>query len=215
MPLRDRKINNFVEFWCPVASEDLDIWVLSTSFQKIDIGWPQQPPSYKVPKFNLIFHDSNKKYLLSKHQRKVEFKNLSRFTLKTSVVIFQVLTPLQPLQPLWPQQPRWPQWPRQPHFIKKFTQHDGWIIPSPQMTNTSPFLWNGSSKIHWHLIPFSLEAVEASLCQFLWKLVDETQISNPPEPTLHHKSIKLWILLSLRADLLVTLQYEIPCMTLS
>ena len=33
-----------------------------------------------------------------------------------------------------------------------------------------------------------------------------------PEPTRHHNSIKLWILLPLRADLLVTLQYEIPCM---
>ena len=46
-----------------------------------------------------------------------------------------------------------------------------------------------------------------------WKLVDETQISKPPEPTRHHKSIKLWILLPLRADLLVTLPNEIPCIT--
>ena len=46
---------------------------------------------------------------------------------------------------------------------------------------------------------------------FFSELVDETQISKPPEPTRHHNSIKLWILLTLRADLLVTLQYEIPC----
>ena len=44
-----------------------------------------------------------------------------------------------------------------------------------------------------------------------WKLVDKTQISKPPEPTRHHNSIKLWILLSLRADLLYILQYETPC----
>ena len=44
-----------------------------------------------------------------------------------------------------------------------------------------------------------------------WKLIDETQISKPPEPTRHHNSIKLWILLPLRADLLCTLQCEIPC----
>ena len=43
------------------------------------------------------------------------------------------------------------------------------------------------------------------------ELVDETQISKPPEPTRHLNSIKLWILLPLRAKLLVTLQYEIPC----
>ena len=70
-------------------------------------------------------------------------------TLKSSVVIFWVISPLQPQWPLWPQQPQWPQWPRQPHFIIKIPQHDGWIIPSAQMTNTSPFLWNKSSKIQF------------------------------------------------------------------
>ena len=35
----------------------LDICVSSTSFQKNDIGWPQQPPTEKVLKFNMIFHD--------------------------------------------------------------------------------------------------------------------------------------------------------------
>ena len=44
-----------------------------------------------------------------------------------------------------------------------------------------------------------------------WKLVGETQISKPPEPTRHHNSIKLLIPLSLRAELIFTLQYEIPC----
>ena len=44
-----------------------------------------------------------------------------------------------------------------------------------------------------------------------WKLIDETQKSTPPEPTKHHNSIKLWILLPLRADFFATLQYEIPC----
>ena len=44
-----------------------------------------------------------------------------------------------------------------------------------------------------------------------WKLVDKTQISKPLEPTTHHNSIKLWIFLSLRADLLYILQCETPC----
>ena len=30
---------------------------------------------------------------------------------------------------------------------------------------------------------------------FFWKLVDETQMSNPPEPAMHHYQIKLLILL--------------------
>ena len=35
-------------------------------------------------------------------------------TLKSSVVIFQALNPLQPQWHQWPQQPQWPQWPQQP-----------------------------------------------------------------------------------------------------
>ena len=32
--LRDRKIHNFIEFWCLVGSRGLEIWVSSISFQK-------------------------------------------------------------------------------------------------------------------------------------------------------------------------------------
>ena len=46
------------------------------SFQKSDIGWPQQPPTEKLLKLNLKFHDSIKKLSFSKHQCKAEFKNL-------------------------------------------------------------------------------------------------------------------------------------------
>jgi hypothetical protein len=60
-----------------MASADLDIWISSTTFQKNNIGWPQQPLTYKVPKINLIFHDSNKKYLFSKYQNKAEFRDLN------------------------------------------------------------------------------------------------------------------------------------------
>ena len=80
---------------------------------------------------------------------KIKLNSNAWMTLKSSVVIFQALKPLQPQWPQWPQQPQWPQWPRQPHFIKKSTDPDGLIIPSTQMTNTSPFLWNGSSKIQF------------------------------------------------------------------
>ena len=49
MALRGRRINNFVELWCLVASGGLDICVSSTSFQKNYIGWPQQPLKERVP----------------------------------------------------------------------------------------------------------------------------------------------------------------------
>ena len=42
------QINIFVELWCLVTSEDMEIWVSSTSFQKINIGWPQQPLTERV-----------------------------------------------------------------------------------------------------------------------------------------------------------------------
>ena len=129
----------------PMCSWDRGIYAYLTSFKKNDIGWPQQPPREKMLTFNMIFHDSNKKYLFSKHQNKAE----SWMTLQSSVVIFQALEPLQPQWPLQPQQPQWPQWPRRPHFVKIFSNPDNWIIPSTQMIKTSPFLWNGSSKIQF------------------------------------------------------------------
>ena len=48
MALRARRINDFIELWCPVTSGGLEICVSSTSSQKNDIGWPQQPPTERV-----------------------------------------------------------------------------------------------------------------------------------------------------------------------
>ena len=61
MALWGRRINNFLELWYLVASRGLGIWVSSTSFQKSNIGWPQQPLTKKVFNFNMIFHDSTQK----------------------------------------------------------------------------------------------------------------------------------------------------------
>ena len=54
MALKGRRINDFVELWCLVALGGVDILVSSTSFQKSNIGWPQQPPKERV-------HDISKK----------------------------------------------------------------------------------------------------------------------------------------------------------
>ena len=48
---------------------------------------------------------------------------------------------------------------------------------------------------------------------FFWKLVDETQMSKPPEATRHHNSTKLLILLPLRAIWFRPFQYDTPCTT--
>ena len=67
--LRGRRINNFVELWCLG-------WVSWISLKKSNISWPQQPPTGKALKFNLIFHDSTKINFVSKHQNKAEFEHL-------------------------------------------------------------------------------------------------------------------------------------------
>jgi hypothetical protein len=58
--LRSRKINNFVELWCLVASRGYKFWVSWISFQKSNISCPQQPLTDKVLKSvkNWIFDDS-------------------------------------------------------------------------------------------------------------------------------------------------------------
>ena len=74
--LTGRKINNFKELWCLVASGGLEICVSSTSFQINDNGWPQQPRTEKVLKFHMIFHDSTQKNFFSNNKNKGEFKCL-------------------------------------------------------------------------------------------------------------------------------------------
>ena len=69
-------ISNFIELCCLVASGGLEICVSSTNFQKNYIGWPQQPPTEKVLKFHMIFHDSTSKNCFSKQKNEAEFKCL-------------------------------------------------------------------------------------------------------------------------------------------
>ena len=48
MALRGSKIKNFDELWCEMALGGYDFCVSSTSFQKNNIGWPQQPLTEKT-----------------------------------------------------------------------------------------------------------------------------------------------------------------------
>ena len=69
MALRGSRIKSFDDLWCLGVTGDLEFYVSSTRSQKSKIGWPQQPPTEKVLKFNMIFHDSTKKLSFSKHQK--------------------------------------------------------------------------------------------------------------------------------------------------
>ena len=60
---------------------------------------PQPPPTEKLLKFNMSFHDSVEKSLFSKHQNKAilvlkSMNSRTWTTLKSSVVIFQALETL-------------------------------------------------------------------------------------------------------------------------
>ena len=69
MAHRGRKIENFDDISLAAWSPGLPNCVSLTSFQKIIIGWPQQPLTEKVLNFNMIFHDSTKKNSFSKRQK--------------------------------------------------------------------------------------------------------------------------------------------------
>ena len=146
-----------------MASAVVDIWVLSTGFQKSNISWPQQPPTKKVVNFNMIFHESSKSIFFQ--NIKIKLNSRTWMTPKSSVEIFQALEPLQPQWPPQPQQPPWPQWPlqpqqpwwsqwpHQPHFIKK--NYWAWCFHQPWHQNDL-LMWDGSSKTQyfidfWHI----------------------------------------------------------------
>ena len=75
MALRGRRIKYFLELW-RLGSGGFTIWVSSTSFQKSNIVWPQEPPAEKVLKSNVIFHDSTQNFFFSKHPNKAEFNDM-------------------------------------------------------------------------------------------------------------------------------------------
>ena len=204
--LKGRRTNNFIRLLCLVRLRGLEIWVSSTSFQKSKSGWPQQPPTEKVLKSSMRFHDCTPKILFSKHQNKDEFKNLddsevliSDFLgLRTSAASMTSTAPTtsvasrtstasfhQQINSSW-----WLDHTLHPKdkFQSIFVE---WIIKN--------------SIFHWHLICI----LSVGGCWGLfWKLVDETQM---PKPQMHHNSIKSLNLLPLRASLLCILQYETPC----
>ena len=60
-----------------MGSGGVDFCVSSTSFQKNNIGWPKQPQTERVLKFNMIFPGSTPIFFSSKHESKAEFKNLN------------------------------------------------------------------------------------------------------------------------------------------
>ena len=141
---------------------------------------------------------------------KIKVNSNAWMTLKSFVVIFQALKPLQPQWPQWPQRT---QWPRQPHFIKKSTDPDGLIIPGTQLTNTSPFLWNGLSKIQFFtkIGNISVGGWWGQSVLLFWKLVFMPKNIQSQHSKSTFKQNLTCIFLSVRVNLKETFQSEIPC----
>ena len=52
------------------------LWIWGKMIQAEPSVWPQQHLTKNVVNFNMIFHESTKSIIFSKHQNKAEFKNL-------------------------------------------------------------------------------------------------------------------------------------------
>ena len=110
---------------------------------------------------------------------------------------------------------RWGHWGCRSFKAWKTTTEDFRIIQAFEFS----FIFRFSKKNFWveswnvilNFCTFSVRGCWGQLMSFFWKLVDETQMCNPPEATRHHNLIKLLILLPLRAIYFRTFQCEIPC----
>ncbi len=88
-----------------------------------------------------------------------------------------------------------------------------WSSLAPKWPLPIPFCGIDGQKSNFSLIShiLSVGGCWGQPMSFFGKQVDETQISAPPEATRHHKSKKILLLLSLRANLKSQFRNEIPC----
>ena len=114
------------------------------AFSKCNIGWPRQPQTERVTKFNLIFHDSTYNYFF-KHQNKAifiikllnlrtwlteelssDFSGLRYLCSLTNLGSLRNLNGLNNLQHLF--------------FLSKLPDLDDLMPPGTNISNTDPFL---------------------------------------------------------------------------
>ena len=76
MTLRGSRIRNFDDSWCLGPLGGLEFCVSSTSFQKSNIGWPQQPLTGGVLEFNITFCAILPKFVIIKHESKAKFQKV-------------------------------------------------------------------------------------------------------------------------------------------
>ena len=187
------------------------IWVSSTSFQKSNIAWPQQPPTEKVQISvkNWIFDDLFHK------------KGLVLVIWVLGIIQLSIWVKFLIKWGCWGHRGHWGCWGCRGNWdysgsnAWKITTEDFRVTQDLEFSFTLMFWKNNFLVESWNIMlnfrTFPFGGCWGQSMLLFWKLVDKTQISKPLEPTRHHNSIKLLILLPLRAYLVCTLQYETPC----
>ena len=170
-----------------VASGGFKFCVSSTSFQKHDIDWPQQPLTEKVLNFNMYFMILPPKNVCLKHKNKPEFKCVddsevlsSDFAgLKTSAASLTSVASTASMASMT--------------FTASFHQNNLpilmiWSSLSPKWPIPVSFGGIDHQKSNFLLISDTLPVggCWGQPISHLWNLVDETQILKPPEATRHH-----------------------------
>ena len=182
-----------------MVSGVVDIWVSSTSFQKRNIGWPQQPPTeiVLISVKNWIFYGP--------------------FPKKGPVLVILVTGMIQPSQSVI----FFMKWGCEGHWghggcggcgghqgcrgskVWKISTGDFRVIQVLEFSFILMFWENKilveSWNIKFNFSKFSIGGCWGQLMLLFWELVDETQMSTTPEATSHHSSRKFLILLPLRA----------------
>ena len=179
MALRGRRIENFLELWWLVASGVVGIWVSSTSFQKSNIGWPQQPLTeiVLISLKNWIFYDPFHKMVPGMIQSSQSVMFLMKWGCKGH----------------WGHGGRWGcrgHWGCRGSKVWKITTEDFRVIQVLEFSFILMFWKNIDLVDSWNIIlKFTTFFVGGCWGQprlLFWKLVDETEMSTTLEATTHH-----------------------------
>ena len=179
--LRRWRIHNFIELWCQVGSRGLEIWVSSTSFQKSNIGWPQQPPTERVSNISkkLDFwgfiprKGTSIDHLGTTDDQIIRLSNF--FLWKEAVQVIEATKVVEAIEVIEVAEVIRP-------GISLLTS-----LVSSRFLNLNYFdvlkkkNWNHEIS-YWILVPFLSEAVEASLCYYVENLLMKLKFPNLLNP---------------------------------
>ena len=153
--LRCRRIHYFIELWCLVGSRGLEIWVSSNSFQKSNISWPEQPPTKRVSNISIFFWDEMR---LSRSLRPLRF-----LSCKGHICKLQTFYGLEN------------------HYWGLHCHPGSWIQLYFDVVKKHFLVESRNATLNFST--FFVGGCWGQPMLLFCKLVDESQISQPPKPT--------------------------------